>query len=132
MNLDRSITKSPEELTSIWYDVMSPLCPLKISSMMSLDLLMVLFWQYHLGRWHIRITMKASHFIVCWSNKQPSGNNNIISFVLVQMNLLVFFCSLNLIFLCLMMYQLQPLLCYSMVERKWLHYNVCSRFVNMF
>ncbi|KAG2281969.1 hypothetical protein Bca4012_050483 [Brassica carinata] len=48
MNLDRSITKSPEELTSIWYD-------------------------YHLGRWHIRITMKASHFIVCWSNKQPSA-----------------------------------------------------------
>ncbi|KAH0898037.1 LOW QUALITY PROTEIN: hypothetical protein HID58_047605 [Brassica napus] len=68
MDLDRSITKSPEELTSIWYDVISLLCPLKISSMMSLDLLM-----YHLGRGHIRITMKASHFIVCWSNKQPSA-----------------------------------------------------------
>ncbi|KAL0886765.1 hypothetical protein Bca101_010748 [Brassica carinata] len=48
MDLDRSKTKSPEEPTLIWYD-------------------------YHLGRGHIGITMKASHFIVCWSNEKPSA-----------------------------------------------------------
>ncbi|KAG2332577.1 hypothetical protein Bca4012_017858 [Brassica carinata] len=34
-----------------------------------------------LGTRNIGITMKASHFIVCGSNEQPSGNNDINSFV---------------------------------------------------
>ncbi|KAH0873242.1 hypothetical protein HID58_070604, partial [Brassica napus] len=83
MDLDRSKTKSPKELTAIWYD-------------------------YNLGRGHIGIIMKASHFIVWSFNEQPNGNNNIISFVYCPNESLTCFSS-------------YPLLCYSIVERKWLH-----------
>uniref|UniRef100_A0A0D3B4S8 Uncharacterized protein n=1 Tax=Brassica oleracea var. oleracea TaxID=109376 RepID=A0A0D3B4S8_BRAOL len=44
MDLERAKTKSPEELTSIWDDIL-----------MMDDFI----WQYHLGRGHIGITMKA-------------------------------------------------------------------------
>nr|VDC88959.1 unnamed protein product [Brassica oleracea] len=49
MDLERAKTKSPEELTSIWDDIIS----LKILMMDDF------IWQYHLGRGHIGITMKA-------------------------------------------------------------------------
>ena len=72
----------------------SPRCPLKRLWCLS-DLMMVLFWQYHLGRGHIGITMKAFHFIAWSFNEQPSGNNNIISFVYCPNESLTCFSSLK-------------------------------------
>ncbi|KAH0856817.1 LOW QUALITY PROTEIN: hypothetical protein HID58_085078 [Brassica napus] len=59
MDLDRSKTKSPEELTSIGYGLI-------FSSLSYKDSV------FDLGRGHIGITMKASQFI-SWINKQASG-----------------------------------------------------------
>ncbi|KAH0889456.1 LOW QUALITY PROTEIN: hypothetical protein HID58_051885 [Brassica napus] len=59
MDLERAKTKSPEELTSIWDDIIS----LKILMMDDF------IWQYHLGRGHIGITMKAQLYRF---NEQPS------------------------------------------------------------
>lgn len=128
MDLERAKTKSPEELTSIWDDVILTLSlPPKVS----------FFWCVADDSF-LSVSLRTRSY---WDNYESSG----LSFVgatsswVVKTSssalflfkwILVFVCviGLALIFFCLM-YQLQPILCHSIVESKWLYYNVCSRFV---